>query len=211
MLATTKKEIKKIAFFGDAEAKITDQHFIDAFNTAKMLAGAGYIIVNGGGPGVMRASTLGAKENNGRVEVVILDPKKQPDHYEGSDKENLKLADKIIKTNNYPDRLNKLVEVADAFVIFKGGTGTLSEVGLTWEMAKFEYGDHEPLIFFGNDWKNTVESLVDNLDFDKIEKKVYGLANTPEEVLKIIQNKKETTKEKNIGLFGRFKKIIDNF
>ena len=53
MLAKTHKKIKRIAFFGDAEAKENDQHFLDAFNTAKLLAEKKYIIVNGGGPGVM--------------------------------------------------------------------------------------------------------------------------------------------------------------
>jgi hypothetical protein len=211
MLSITRKKIKRVAFLGDAEAKEADQHFIDAFNTAKLLAEAGYIIVNGGGPGIMRASTLGAKTGKGKVEVVILDPKKQPENYEGINKENCNLASKVIKTDNYPNRLNKLVEIADAFVIFKGGTGTLSEVGLIWEMAKFEYGHHEPLIFFGNCWENTIEDLVENLDFDRIERKVYDLAETSEEVLKIIKNKKGFKKKNNSGLFGKFKELVDKF
>lgn len=195
---------------GDAEAKPTDQHFIDAFNTAKLMAEAGYIIVNGGGPGVMKASTLGAKEVGGKVELVILNPKKQPENYEGKDKENCNLADKIIETDNYPDRLNKLIEIADAFVIFKGGTGTLSEVGLIWETAKFDYGHHEPLIFFGDCWENIVDGLVKDLVFDKVEKRVYEITETPEEVLKIIEDRKGIRRESG-GLFGQIKAFIDKF
>ena len=107
MLAKTNKIIKRVAIFGDADAKKTDQHFIDAFNTAKMLAENGYIIVNGGGPGVMLAATLGAKAGGGRVETVILDPKRKMKNYEGFNKENHELADKEYKTRNYPNRLNK--------------------------------------------------------------------------------------------------------
>ncbi|MFA5532391.1 MAG: LOG family protein [Candidatus Shapirobacteria bacterium] len=208
MLAKTKKIIKRVAIFGDADAKKTDQHFIDAFNTAKLLAENGYVIVNGGGPGVMLAATMGAKAGGGKAEIVILDPKNKPQNYEGLNLENNKLADKIIRTSNYPDRLNKLIEVGDAFVIFNGGVGTLSEVGLTWEMAKFEYGNHEPLIFFGEQWKETVNELVKDMKYDSIEKKVYEIVLTSSEVLKTIQKHKGCQKEEKRGLVN---KIFDYF
>jgi uncharacterized protein (TIGR00725 family) len=202
MLAKTKKIIKRVAIFGDADAKKTDQHFIDAFNTAKLLAENGYIVINGGGPGVMLAATLGAKAGGGRVETVVLDPKKKMPNYEGSNKENDDLADKIIKTKDYPSRLNKLIEVGDAFVIFDGGVGTLSEVGLTWQMAKFDYGKHEPLIFFGEKLEGLVNTLIAELKYDPIEKKVYEIALTPEEVVEIIKNRKGIKK-------NRIKSLVD--
>jgi predicted Rossmann-fold nucleotide-binding protein len=168
MLAITKKHIKRVAIFGDAEAKATDQHFVDAFNTAKLLAQNGYIIVNGGGPGIMLAATLGAIEGKGKAEVVIIDEKVDMGaNYEGSGKDNKSKADKVYRTKNIQERTGKLVEIADAYVVFKGGTGTMAELAFVWEKAKFEYGKHEPLIFFGDCWKNTIETLVENLDFDK--------------------------------------------
>jgi uncharacterized protein (TIGR00725 family) len=206
MLAKTNKIIKKVALFGDAEAKKTDQHFIDAYNTAKLLAENGYIIVNGGGDGVMLAATLGAKAGGGRVETVIIDPKRKPKNFEGFNEENHKLSDKEYKTKNYSNRLNKLIEVGDAFVIFKGGVGTLSEVGLTWQMAKFEYGEHEPLIFFGDDIGKLVESLIEKLKYDSIEKKLYQTVYTPEEVLETIKNRKGKTEKELGGLVGKLMK-----
>lgn len=190
MLAKTNKIIKKIAIFGDSSAKKTDQHFKDAFETSKLLAENGYVIVNGGGPGIMLAATLGAKAGCGLVETVIVDEKKRPEHYEGRDADNIKLADKVTITDDYPCRLNKLIESADAFVIFKGGVGTLSEVGMTWELAKFQFGKHEPLIFFGKQWEDVVKDIVKDLDFDSIEKRVYEIVLTPEEVLKTIEKRK---------------------
>ncbi|MDD4938020.1 MAG: LOG family protein [Candidatus Shapirobacteria bacterium] len=208
MLSKTKKIIKRVAIFGDAEAKKTDQHFINAFNTAKLLAENGYTIVNGGGPGIMLAATLGAKAGGGKAEIVILDPKHKPKNYEGLNLENNKLADKIIKTKNYPDRLNKLIDLGDTFVIFNGGVGTLSEVGLCWEMAKFEYGKHEPLIFFGEQWEKTIGELVKDMKYDPIEKKVYEIVISPEEVLETIQKHKGSPKKEKIGLVNR---IFDYF
>ena len=57
--------IKNIAFFGDAAVPKTDPVYKDAFEIAKLLAKEGYTIVNGGGPGVMDASTQGAEEAGG--------------------------------------------------------------------------------------------------------------------------------------------------
>lgn len=208
MLAKTTKIIKKVAIFGDAEAKKTDQHFIDAYNTAKLLAQNGYTIVNGGGGGVMLAATLGAKAGGGRVEIVVLDPKKKPVNFEGYNKENHDLADKIYLTPNYPQRLNKLIEVGEAFVIFNGGVGTLSEIGLSWQMAKFDFGHHEPLIFFGEQMNRVIEELVGTLNYDPLEKKIYEVVLTPEEVLKTIKNGKGDGKIEKKGLLSRLMDLI---
>ena len=187
MLAKTKKIIKRVAFFGDGAAGKRSKHFGLAFMTAKLLAENGYIIVNGGGPGIMLAATLGAKAGGGKVEVVSLDERKEPENYEGACRKNIEMADTMIITQNYPERLNKLVEIADAFAIFKGGAGTLSEVGLTWEMAKFDYGRHEPLIFVGRCWKNIVRDLIRDLQLEKMEQRVVEVVEKPEQVLATIK------------------------
>lgn len=209
MLAKTNKIIKRVAIFGGADTKKTDQSFIDAFNTAKILAENGYIIVNGGGDGIMLAATLGAKAGGGRVETVVIDPKKKPKNFEGYNQENHDSTDKIYKTNNYPDRLNKLIEVGDAFVIFNGGVGTLSEVGLTWQMAKFDYGEHEPLIFFGDELAKLVNELIDNQKYDPVEKKLYQIVYSPEEVLNTIKNRRGSNEKSDTG--GWLGKLIKFF
>jgi hypothetical protein len=205
MLAKTNKIIKRVAIFGDAEAKKTDQHFIDAYNTAKLLAENGYIIVNGGGPGVMLAATLGAKAGGGKVETVILDPKKKPKNFEGFNVENHNLTDKEYKTKNYPERLNKLIDVGDVFVVFDGGIGTLSEVGMAWQMAKFEYGDrkHEPLIFFGENLANLIKKMRVSLEFDSLEEKLYQIVYSSEEVLKTIKNRRGINIPEDEGVLGK--------
>ena len=187
MISETRKKIRRVAFFGDGSAKRDDKHFVEAKKVAKLLAENGYIVVNGGGPGVMLASTLGAKEGGGKVETVVLNPKKEPGNYEGIDKSNMELADKVYTANNYQERMAKLVEIADAFVVFKGGAGTLSEVGLTWEMAKFEYGRHEPLIFFGKCWKKIVKEIINNLEMEEIEQDVVETTSRPAKVLEILK------------------------
>lgn len=183
----TSKEIKRVAFFGDADLKFDDKTYKLAVNTAKLLAENGYIIVNGGGPGVMLAATQGAKLGGGKVEVVIIDPKKVPGNYEGTDKENVRQADGTFKMNNIEERTAKLIEIADAYIIFKGGTGTLAEVSTVWELAKFNYGNHEPLIFMGKEWKEIVEIIEKKMDYEAKEKNVVKIVKTAEEVLEVLE------------------------
>ena len=188
MITETSKQIKRVTFFGDGDKQCEqEKHYQDAFEVAKLLAKNGYIIVDGGGPGVMKAATLGAKAGKGLAEIVILDPEKEPANYEGVDKKNLELADKVIKTSTYEDRLKKLMELGDVFIIFKGGTGTISEIGMAWNRAKYEYGHHEPLIFFGEFWKKIVDGLTGGLSLEDKEKKVVEVVKNPQEVLELLR------------------------
>ena len=93
-------------------------------------------------------------------------------------------------------------------MIFRGGTGTLSEVGLTWEMANFEFGHHEPLIFMGEEWREIVETMVKDLNLDKHEKTVYEIVNSPEEVLELLKNRKGKRK---VGILEKLFKKIKNY
>lgn len=208
MLVKTKRTIKRVAIFGDAEAQKTDRHFIDAYNTAKLLGQMGYITLNGGGPGVMLAATLGAKVGGGKVEIVVIETKKKLNSYEGSSEDNCKMADKVIKTKNYLERMGKLVEMADAYIILKGGVGTLSEVGLAWQMAKFDYGHHKPLIFLGRSINQAIDDLVTKLNFDKMEIDLYEEVVTPEEAMEVIKNKKGKFQENN-GWVGKLIQLFD--
>jgi len=85
-----KKKSKRpfhVAFFGDAHIPQKDPVFVDAFDCSQLLAQKKCTILNGGGPGIMLASTLGAKSVQGRVELVVIDPKNEPkNNYEGQSK-----------------------------------------------------------------------------------------------------------------------------
>lgn len=183
----TTKIIKKVAIFGDGAAKETDQHYKEAYETAKLLAENGYMIINGGGPGVMLAATLGAKAGGGKVEVVVVNPKIKLGNFEGESEENTSRADVRYETENYDERVAKLAEVADAFVVFKGGTGTLSELGMVWSKAKFDYGHHEPIILFGKFWQEIMGVIEKDLGLEETEKEVIKVVERPEEVLELLK------------------------
>jgi len=183
----TKQKITRIAILGDGTTPKTNRFFKSAVKVAKILAENGYTIVNGGGPGIMLASTLGAKQANGKVEIIIISSSATPNNYEGVNDKNLKLADKVIKTANYQSRVNMLINYVDAFVIFPGGTGSLAEVGLAWSEAKFDFGHHKPLIFFGKSWQKVISEMISQFHFEPKERGVYQIINSHAEIIPALQ------------------------
>ena len=175
--------IKNIAFFGDSAVSESNPVYKDAFEVAKELAAAGYAIVNGGGPGVMDASTQGAEAANGETLAITFSPKDAPG-FEGRYLKNV--TDREIKTSNYIERMFKLLEHGDLFIVFKGGTGTISEFGTVWVLAKLYYGHHKPFILFGKFWHSIIAVLKKNLNLGKEELDVITIVERREKVLPAI-------------------------
>jgi len=172
---------KRVAIFGFAEAKPEEALYQDAFKTAQLLAKEGYTIINGGGPGVMKAASLGARSQGGRVIGVAFDPKGMS-NFEPRDPENL--VDEEIILPTYVERTIKMMELGDIYVIFNGGTGTISEFGMAWGLARLYFGKHKPLILFGTWWHEILEAIGRNMCLRGTELQVYRIVNNPEEVVR---------------------------
>lgn len=177
------KTIQYVAVFGYADASEKDDLFQTVREVSKELAEAGYTVVDGGGPGVMRAATIGAKEAGGRVIGVTLFSEDIP-NFEGRDPKNL--FDEEIKTSSYVERTLALMKMGQVYVVFNGGSGTLSELGMAWGLAKLYFGHHKPLILYGKFWEKIINVLKENMLLRPVELKVYKIVSTPGEVLDAI-------------------------
>ena len=176
--------IKNIAFFGDAGVKTNTPLYKQAYDVAKLLASEGYTIVNGGGPGVMDAATHGAEEAGGETLTVTFYPENAPG-FEGRYVGNI--PDREIVTTNYIDRMFKLLEHGDMFIIFKGGSGTISELGAAWVLAKLYHGHHKPFILYGKFWHGIIKALKENLNLDRHELDVFEIVESKAEVMPAIR------------------------
>lgn len=177
-------KFKQVAIFGYADAPEDGELFKSVVEVSKKLAEAGYVVVDGGGPGVMRAATLGARGAGGKVIGVTFYPTDAM-NYEGRDPRNL--FDKEIKTANYVERTLKLMEQGHVFVVFNGGTGTISEFGMAWGLARLYFGHHKPLILYGAFWENIIKAFRDNMLLRGEELKVYKIVTDPDEVISAIK------------------------
>lgn len=186
--------IQNIAIFGYADAYENGELFKTVRAVSKKLAEAGYIVVDGGGPGVMRAATIGAKEGGGKVIGVTLYSEDIPS-FEGRDPKNL--FDEEIKTTNYVERTLALLKTGQVYVVFNGGTGTISEFGMAWGLAKLYFGHHKPLILYGNFWNKILSAFRENMLLRPQELEVYKIVDSPDEVLDAIWDFEEELKTGN--------------
>lgn len=177
--------IKKIAFFGYSDFKSDSVEYQQAYKLSQDLAKKGYTIVNGGGPGIMDASTQGAESVQGETLAITFSPKDAPG-FEGRYIANR--VDKEIKTSNYIERMFKLMEHADSFIIFNGGTGTVSEFGTAWVLARLYYPHHKPFILYGKFWHNIVSALKENMEIRSDALKVFKIAETGQDVFKALSS-----------------------
>jgi len=175
-----------VCFLGGAAWKNEDEPYIQAKETARLLAENGYGIVNGGGPGVMRASTEGAHEGGAGVLAVTYHPNKPKRHFEGTDPENH--FDLEVKTLDYFDRTKILLQTSDIHVIFRGSIGTLSEFGMSWENSYIHEPNNKPIILFGDHWRGILKSIEENMSVRGGETEIIKICTTPQEVLEYIKS-----------------------
>jgi uncharacterized protein (TIGR00725 family) len=172
--------IKRVAIFGSADVDEKHPLFQETFNIARFLAYNGKAVVNGGGPGVMLAATLGAESVGGETVAVTLNPKDMPE-FEGVDGQNK--VDKEIKATNYIERMFGLMEESDAFICVQGGTGTLSEWATAWLLAHLYYGNHKPLILYGDFWHEVMRVMGEYFFIGEKEHEVYKIARNEDELI----------------------------
>ena len=186
----------KVAFLGGAAWYPQDQTFKDAFEVSKLLAEKGYVIVNGGGPGVMRAATLGAQAVGKYSQVITYHPSKIKLHYEGIDLENT--SDDEVITLDYFDRTKVMLQTSDVHIIFKGSIGTLSEFGMTWISSWIHEPNSKPIILYGDFWKEILDVLTRNLHIENHETDLFKIVSSPQEVLEYLE-KLDMVPEKSNG------------
>lgn len=176
--------VKNVTIFGSSQVGSGSEVYDNAFRTAKLLAQEGYKIINGGGPGVMKASSEGAKTSGGESLAITFNARDMT-HFEGRDP--LNPADEEIVCENYVERTIKLLEAGDVYVFFNGSTGTISEFGMAWGLARLYFGHHKPLILFGEFWHEVLEAIGRNMLIRPEEIRVYRIVTTPEEAVEGIK------------------------
>ncbi len=180
-------KIKNVTVFGHADYPEDAPEYRKTFETTKLLAEAGYTIVDGGGPGIMKAATMGAKSVGGHAIGVTLYPSGSDAtlNFEGRDPGNE--IDEEVKTGTYLERTLKLIELGDVYLVMNGGTGTVSEFGMAWGLARLHFGCHKHLILYGSWWHQIMEAFAANMKIREEALKVYHIVDEPHEVLDTIR------------------------
>jgi len=147
--------MKIVTVFGSSLPGEESVAYAEARRLGKLLAEAGFAVCNGGYRGSMEASARGAREAGGHTIGVTcaIWPAKA----------NRWITEEV-RTQSFPERLMTLIERGDAYIVLPGGTGTLAELALVWEMMNKSslsrtVGGRRPLLVMVPYWQPVIDCL----------------------------------------------------
>jgi uncharacterized protein (TIGR00730 family) len=169
---------KTVSVFGSGRVGPDRSEFAVAQQVGRALAEAGFAIANGGYKGTMLAAAKGAAEAGGEVIGVTCSA------FAGSAANEY--VTREVVTQSLDERLGTLIRLGDAYVVLPGGTGTLLELAMVWELKNKRFLDRaKPIILMGEFWKPVVELV--SLDQPKCATCV-AFAREPREVVELIES-----------------------
>jgi uncharacterized protein (TIGR00730 family) len=173
----------KITIFGSARLRHTDPSYNQIRELAASLAEDGYVVVTGGGPGIMTAGLEGAGSGNA-VGVSIRLPFETPAFH---------LDIPVIRQEHFPTRKLSMIRHVRGFVAAPGGIGTLDEIAEVLTLLQTGHKQPTPVILLDDGagiW-NGFETLMDHMAeralVDSSDRALYRIVNTWQEAHQEIQ------------------------
>ena len=169
---------KIITSFGSAFITPEDNLYREAEVLGEIIAKKGWAVCSGGYYGTMEAISKGAKSAGGKtIGVTVKNWTAIPNSY----------IDEIVAMPNLLERIVELIALADAYIIFKGGTGTLLEISATLEMMNKKAIPEKMMVFYSDFWKGLILTLKPDSDALSalIDRNVKFIFN-PEELKNLI-------------------------
>lgn len=115
------RNVRKITCFGSARIKEDEPAYIQAKKFSQLAARQGYMVITGGGPGIMQACNEGATEHFSFGLNITLPYEQHANHVvEGSEK--------MMNFYYFYTRKLNFLKQTDALVAFPGGFGTMDEI-----------------------------------------------------------------------------------
>jgi uncharacterized protein (TIGR00730 family) len=173
-----------VSIFGSSRAVPGTRQYELATQIAAGLAGAGYAVITGGGPGIMEAANKGAAAANGAsVGLGIELPLEQGlnDHVEIG-----------IEFRYFFVRKTMFVKYSQAFVVLPGGFGTLDELFEALTLVQTGKVTKFPIVLVDSGyWSGLLswlrETVVGQGKIAPADLDLLSIADEPEEVVRIIR------------------------
>ncbi len=145
------RKLKKVTVFGSARTKADKKIYRMAIELGKKMSDMGFMVITGGGPGIMQAVNEGAgPEKSFGVSIRLP--------FEQSSNIILDGDPKNIMYKYFFNRKVAFLKESDAIVLFPGGFGTLDEGMETLTLLQTGKRNPMPLIFIdepgGRYWRN---------------------------------------------------------
>ena len=165
---------KTITVFGSSRPAEGEEEYKTAYKLGYELAKNNFNICTGGYLGIMEASSKGATEAGGEAIGVTI---------KSWGRAGNKYLTQEIRCNSLYERLNKLIDLGDAYVVLQGGTGTLLELAAVWEFSNREMIDHKPVVCHSLMWKEIVHVINKQMEYEGRSTELVKSFDTVEEIV----------------------------
>ena len=171
---------KIITVFGSSLIKPNSILYEKAADLGVLLAENNYTVCSGGYSGIMEAISKGAKSVDGNTIGITMDSV--------SGKPNEFIDENVIMPN-WVERLMELIAIGDAYIVFKGGSGTLVEISALLEMMNKKIMKEKKIIFYSKFWGKVIDTISnDSKTFKRLIKKNVSFVNSAHDVINILKN-----------------------
>jgi uncharacterized protein (TIGR00730 family) len=133
------RDRKKVTIFGSARTEPDDEMYQKCLRFSKSLADRGYMIITGGGPGIMQAGNEGAGSENSFAVNIRLPFEQKPNPV-------MLRNPRLVTYKYFFNRKVAFVKEADAVAVFPGGFGTLDEAMEVFTLIQTGKTSPKPLI-----------------------------------------------------------------
>ena len=140
-----------VTVFGSSRPHEGDADYEEARILGRSLAKHGFLVCSGGYGGVMEAVSRGAQEAGGKTVGVTAEFFKAAKLNAWIDVE--------VRMESWEERLFELIRRAHGFVACKGGTGTLVELAVVWEMLNKSVMSEKPFAVLGDFWQPVLDRV----------------------------------------------------
>ena len=128
----------------------------------------------------MEAASKGGYDNAGFVYGVTIDL---------WDKEPNKFLTVEVREDKLFERITKLIELGDAYIILQGGTGTFLEFAAVWEYANKNLQQPKPIICHSQMWKEIVDVMNKQMIVENRRTDLIQCFDTVEEIVEYLKLK----------------------
>jgi uncharacterized protein (TIGR00725 family) len=139
-----------VTVFGSARVRRGSSEYDEAYELGCVLASSGFAVCSGGYGGVMEAVSRGARESGGQAIGVTARAFRA--------RANAWISNEV-RVGSWQQRLFELVRRGQGYVVCQGGTGTLVELAVVWEMLNKGMMRSKPLALLGPFWLPVIEHV----------------------------------------------------
>ncbi|MBC62460.1 MAG: hypothetical protein CMP11_08380 [Zetaproteobacteria bacterium] len=153
LLTKMETDYYRACIFGSARIEPNSDAFKEVYQLAFELSSRNVDIVTGGGPGLMQAANMGAKDGGSKsrsIGIAIELP------FEASTNAHL---DVKRHHRRFSSRLDEFIRISHALIITPGGIGTLLELFYSWQLLQVNHMQKRPVFLVGGDkmWPELID------------------------------------------------------